>query len=185
VHMRRQDGTRCGGAYANGAVTVHWSDPADASQHTIPMASPFVSKLAGIAARVHAGGAFDVIYSHYLEPYGVSAHLAAQMTGCPHVVRMAGSDAGRLWHHPQLEALYDHVLRSAEAVIAAGAVAERARQRGVVPERIVADGGFNVPDTLFAPTGARLDLAALRREIDAVPELRPLMWGGFAGGRPY
>ena len=102
----------------------------------IPMASPFVSKLAAIAARVHSESPFDVIYSHYLEPYGVAAYLAAQMVGAPHVARMAGSDAGRLWHHPQLEMLYDHVLRSAEVVIAAGKVAERAIQRGVAPDRI-------------------------------------------------
>ena len=114
-------------------MTVHWTDPVDRSQSYIPMASPFVSKLAAMAARVHSERPFDVIYSHYLEPYGVAGCLAAQMTGVPHVVRTAGSDAGRLWHHPQLEALYDHVLRSAEAVVAAGAVAERAVQRGVSP----------------------------------------------------
>ena len=129
----RRSGCTCGPRigqrarlYGTGSVTVHWTDPVDRSQSYIPMASPFVSKLAAIAARVHSECPFDVIYSHYLEPYGVAGHLAAQMIGVPHVVRMAGSDAGRLWHHPQFEALYDHVLRSAEVVIAAGPVAERA-----------------------------------------------------------
>ena len=63
----------------------------DQSQIYIPMASPFVSKLAGIAARVHSEICFDVIYSQYLEPYGVAAYLAAQITGVPDVSRMAGS----------------------------------------------------------------------------------------------
>ena len=72
---------------------------------------------------VHAERPFDVILfplSRALRGRGPSRR---QMTGVPHVVRTAGSDAGRLWRHPQLEALYDHVLKSAEAVICGGAVA--------------------------------------------------------------
>src|SRR5258708_4540838 len=130
MYMRPQDWDRCGAAYGAGSVTVHWTDPVDRSQSHIPMASPFVTKLAATAARAHAERPFDVIYSHYMEPYGVAGYLAAQMTGVPHVVRMAGSDAARLSHHPQFELLYDHVLRSAEVVVATGAVAERAIQRG-------------------------------------------------------
>ena len=164
---------------------MHWTDPVDGSQSYIPMASPFVSKLAAIAARVHSERPFDVIYSHYLEPYGVAAHLASQITGLPHVVRMAGSDAGRLWRHPQFEPLYDHVLRSAEIVVAAGVVAERAARAGVDPNRIVFGGGVVVPDDVFAPEGPTLDLAALRAEVAADPDLRDLLWGDFAGDKPY
>jgi glycosyltransferase involved in cell wall biosynthesis len=185
MHMRLEDWDRCDGDYGAGSVTVHWSDPADNSQSYIPMASAFVSKLAAIAGRLHAEKRFDVIYSHYMEPYGVAAYLAAQMSDVPHVVRMAGSDAGRLWHHPQLEALYDHVLRSAAVVIAVGPVAERAIERGVDPGKIIAGGGFAVPEDLFTPNGPPLDLAALRDELDAEPALRHLMWGGFAADRPY
>jgi glycosyltransferase involved in cell wall biosynthesis len=185
MHMRAEDWERCEARYESGSVTVHWTDPIDGSQSYIPMASPFVTKLAGIAAKVNAERPFDVIYSHYLEPYGVAGHLAAQMTGVPHVARMAGSDAGRLWHHPQFEALYDHVLRSAEIVIAAGTVAARARERGIAPERIVHGGQFVVPEDLFTPEGSALDLAALRAEVATNPELQDLMWGGFRGDRPY
>jgi glycosyltransferase involved in cell wall biosynthesis len=185
MHMRAQDWARCEARYSAGSVTVHWSDPVDRSQSYIPMASPFVSKLAAIAARVHAQSRFEVIYSHYLEPYGVAAHLAAQMTGVPHVARMAGSDAGRLWHHPQFEALYDHVLRSAELVIAGGKVARRAIERGVEPERIASGGAFVVPDDLFAPEGPVLDLSALRAEVERDPDVADLTWGEFAGDRTY
>jgi glycosyltransferase involved in cell wall biosynthesis len=183
--MRAQDWERCAAAHDSGSVTVHWTDPADRSQSYIPMASPFVSKLAATAARVHSERPLDVIYSHYLEPYGVAGLLAAQMTGLPHVVRMAGSDAGRLWHHPQLELLYDHVLRSAEAVVAMGAVAERAVQRGVSPDRIVRGGDFVVPEHLFTPEGPTLDVAALRAEATADPQFSDLMWGNLAADRPY
>jgi glycosyltransferase involved in cell wall biosynthesis len=183
--MRPADWDRCGGVYGAGAVTVHWTDPADSAQAYIPMASPFISKLAGIAARLHADHPFDVILSHYLEPYGVAGHLAAEIARVPHVVRTAGSDAGHLWHHPQLEMLYDHVLRSAHTVIAGGTVAERARQRGVDPGRIADGGGFAVPDDLFCPEGPRLDLAAVRADAQADPEFRDLLWGELAADRPY
>jgi glycosyltransferase involved in cell wall biosynthesis len=185
MHMRPVDWQRCEARYSPGSVTVHWTEPADASQSYLPMASPFVSKLAGTAARVHSEHPFDVIFSFYLEPYGVAGHLAAQIVGVPHVVRMAGSDAGRLWHHPQFEALYDHVLCSAETVITAGAVAQRAIERGVDPARIEFGGGFAMPDELFAPNGSVLDYAAIRTEIEADSDLRHLLWGGFAGDRPY
>jgi len=185
MHMRLQDWLRCEGTYGAGSVTVHWTDPVDRSQAHIPMASPFVTKLAGIAARMHREPGFDVIYSHYLEPYGVAGHLASQITGVPHVVRMAGSDAGRLWRHPQFEETYDHVLRSAEAVVAVGQVAERAAARGVAPERIVPGGEFALPSDLFAPGGAALDLAALRSEVAQDPETRDCLWGDFAAEAPY
>jgi glycosyltransferase involved in cell wall biosynthesis len=183
--MRAQDWERCAAAYDSGSVTVHWTDPVDRSQSYIPMASPFVSKLAGIVAQAHAERPFDVIYSHYLEPYGVAGFLAAQMTRVPHVSRMAGSDAGRLWRHPQLAPLYDHVLRSADAVVAVGAVAERAIERGVSPDRIVRSGGFVVPADLFTPEGPKLDFASLRAEATADSEFRDLVWGNFAADRPY
>jgi glycosyltransferase involved in cell wall biosynthesis len=185
MYMRARDWDRCEAVCGNGSVTVHWTDPVDSSQSYIPMASPFVSKLTGVAARVHSENAFDVVYSHYIEPYGVAGHLAAQIAGVPHVVRMAGSDAGRLWHHPQFEALYDHVLRTAEVVIAAGTIAERAHQRGVAPDRIAVGGSFALPENLFTRDGPTLDLPKLRVEIQSDPDFRDLQWGEFEGNRPY
>ncbi|HVY56370.1 MAG TPA: glycosyltransferase [Xanthobacteraceae bacterium] len=185
MHMRAEDWDRCGGQYPGGSVTVHWTDPVDRSQSYIPMASPFVSKLAGLTARVHAQHPLDVILSFYMEPYGIAGHLAAQMTGVPHVVRMAGSDAGRLWSHPQFEALYDHVLRSADAAILSRRLAERANSRGVRRDHIAADEPFVLPEELFRPDGPKLDLAAVTSEATSDPQTRDLVWGGFAGERPY
>jgi glycosyltransferase involved in cell wall biosynthesis len=189
IHMRRGDWKRCQGNYdgpaGSGSVTVHWTDPVDRSQHYIPLASPFVSKLAGIAIKLHGERPFDVVYSHYLEPYGVAAHLAAGATGVPHVARMAGSDAGRLWLHPQLEAAYDCVLRSAATVITGGNVAGRARGRGVDPSRIVEGERFVLPQELFCPQGPKLDFVALRSEVElASPELADAFWGKFSGELP-
>jgi glycosyltransferase involved in cell wall biosynthesis len=185
MHMRAEDWQHCEATYDGGSVTVHWTDPVDHSQAYIPMASPFVSKLAGIAVRLNAGHPFDVIHSFYLEPYGVAGHLAAQMTGVPHVTRTAGSDAGHLWRHPQLEALYDHLLRSAAGVITSNVVAARAVERGVDADRIAFAGGVVVPENVFTPVGSRLDLAGLRSEVASDPDLFDLCWGEFAGNLPY
>jgi len=185
MHMRRVDWERCQASYGTGSVTIHWTDPVDRSQFYIPMASPFVSKLATVAATAHHAHGFDVIFSHYLEPYGIAGYLTAQMTGLPHVVRMAGSDAGRLWRHPQFEALYDHVLRSAEIVVAAHAVAARAAEHGVDPGRIAAGGGYGLPEDLFTAEGPRLDLKGLKAEIETDRELQGAMWGDFVPDRPY
>jgi glycosyltransferase involved in cell wall biosynthesis len=185
IYMQPEDWARCQGSYGAGRVTVHWTDPVDRSQAYIPMASPFVTKLAGTAARAHAKAAFDVVYSHYLEPYGIAGHLAAEIMGVPHVTRMAGSDAGRLWHHPQFEAIYDHVLKSAEAVVAVGTVAERAIARGVAADRIKPGGYFSIPEQLFTPEGPRLDLNALRDAIARDEDFRELMWGEFVADRPH
>jgi glycosyltransferase involved in cell wall biosynthesis len=192
IHMRRQDWKRCEASYSaegsglGGSVTLHWTDPLDRSQHYIPLASPFVSKLAGTAVKVHTERPFDMIYSHYLEPYGIAGHLAGGFAHVPHVMRMAGSDAGRLWRHPQLETLYDHVLRSAATVIASGTVAGRAIKHGIDPGRIVGGERFVLPEELFCPQGPELDIAALRREVElGSPELRDAFWGEFSGELPF
>ncbi len=185
MHMRQEDWARCEAQFKNGSLTVHWSDPVDRSQSYLPMASPFVSKLAAMAATLHAKRPFDVIYSHYMEPYGVAGHLASEITGVPQVVRMAGSDAGRLWHHPQLEALYDHVLRSAEIVIAGGSVARRAIEHGVEAGRIAFGGGYEVPETFFTPNGPVLDFQALRKEVESSGEAGDPFWGELSGERKH
>jgi glycosyltransferase involved in cell wall biosynthesis len=182
MHMRHADWQRCEAGYGRGSVSVHWTDPVDRSQSYIPMASPFVTKLAALAAEAHAQLPFDVILSHYLEPYGVAAHLAAEITGAPHIARTAGSDAGRLWRHPQFARLYDHVLRSAEIVIAAGAVAERAVAHGVDAARIAFGGTYIVPQDVFTPEGPSLEVAEFCAEAGQDPELRDQLWGELPAG---
>jgi glycosyltransferase involved in cell wall biosynthesis len=186
MHMRPEDWQRCEAVYGAGSVTVHWTEPVNSSQFYIPMANPFISKLATQAAQTHAEHRLDVIMSYYIEPYGMAGHLAAQMTGAPHVVRMAGSDAGRLWHNPQLGTVYNHVLRSAETVLLSGAVATRAVQCGIERTRIVSGGDFIVPENVFTPFSPALSLPAWARDFECDPDLSSdLLWGELAAGMPY
>lgn len=185
MFMRAADWSLCSGPVGDGRVTVHWTDPVDRAQAHIPQGSACVSKLCGLALRAHAQAPFDLVYSHYMEPYGIAAHLAAQAMDVPHVARMAGSDAGRLWRHPQFELAYDHILRSAHTVMLAGVVAERGIERGIEAARIAFDGGFVVPEDVFTPEGPSLDIPALLAEVAGDPVAGTRVWGGYSPARPH
>ncbi len=183
--MRDEDWARCEADYGSGYVRVHWTDPVDAVQWHIPMGSPFVSKLASLGAAVGAEIDFDVVFSYYMEPYGIAGHLIADMLKVPHVIKTAGSDAGRLWSHPQLQPIYDHVFRSADYLVAGGKVAERMMSIGIDRGRIWPDPDFTVQDDLFTPAGPALDVAGLCAAAKEDPAFANLQWGQFRDDIPY
>lgn len=90
--------------------------PSSLTRH-IPNSSAAVSRLAGAALEVVRANQCDLIFSNYLEPYAVAAHLVANWTGLPHVVKTAGSDRFRLMKHPDMAPAYKAVLRSAACII--------------------------------------------------------------------
>ena len=87
-------------------------------QHVyIPSGNPVVSKLATLALdHIHRNRP-DVIYAHYLEPYGIVSMLVSLYAGLPFVVRHAGSDLFRLMPTDQLRSLYQACLKSATIVL--------------------------------------------------------------------
>lgn len=168
--MREQDWLLCDGDYpGGGSVRVHWSDVPDYRQRHIPWHNPLATKLASIAAEVIKEHDLQVVLSYYLEPYGVAGHLAAEMTGRPHVVKHAGSDVGHLRLHPQFRPLYDHVFRSAQRVITGGTVAQELKDIGVAEEKIFLRDDFRLPESIFCPEGNTLDLKQLFCEMAADP----------------
>lgn len=104
---------------AAGGVTVVDVPAPDAGMRHIPQTDATVSRLAGAAAEVVRAFHCDVVYSNYLEPCGVAAHMAAQWTDTPHVVRTAGTDRHRLMNSGALHQAYKQVLRGADAVLTA------------------------------------------------------------------
>lgn len=178
--MRPEDWSRCEGSYSTGgSVSVHRT-VYDHRQRHIPAHNPFASKLASIAATVIREHDLELIFSYYLEPYGVAGHLAAEMTGRPHVVKHAGSDVGRLRQHPQLGPLYDHVLRAAARVITGGSVAEEILRSGIHQHRLFLGDDFRLPEDLFTPNGPAMDLKGLFAELAEDPE-----WGQRLRGRSF
>lgn len=182
--MRDRDWSHCEADYGQGAVHVHWTDPLDRSQWHIPTSSPFVTKLASIATDVCTAHGLEVIFSFYLEPYGVAGHLAAGFTGLPHVIKTAGSDVGRLWRHPQFKTVYDHVLGAADYIVAGGQVAKELVKIGVPRARLRPDMTFTVPESVFTPEGPRLRLDEVRNALSGAPDLEPFYWGSIREDLP-
>src|SRR5260370_42547185 len=102
--------------------------------------------------------------------------------GLPHVVRTAGSDAGRLWGLPQFVALYDHIFNSASAVLCSRSVVSKMVEIGAEPSRVVWDfeKHVNLLD-LFAPDGPALDVDLLRDRVlgGKEEEFHGLLFGEF------
>ena len=84
----------------------------------------------------------------------MAAHLVAPTMGLPHIVRTAGSDAGRVWLLPQYQGLYDEILAAAEAIICSPGVASKmAAVAGPAAQVISTPGKHENLSDLFSPGG--------------------------------
>lgn len=158
LQMRDEDWDCCEAVYpSGGSVAVYWT--ALRPEHThVPMGPAFVTRLASTAVSVVREFGAECIFSFYLEPYGVAGHLAASITGTPHLVKLAGSDRGRLWLQPDMRPLYDAVLQQAAAVFSSGPLARRLEACGVPPERMQPIAPVMMPTGEFRPEGETLEV---------------------------
>lgn len=147
---------------AGGRVVVHASAQFDsrALSH-IPLANPFVSKLAGLATEVIELHGCVAVLAYYLEPYAVAGWLAAKWTGRPLIVKHAGSDLDRLMRVPELATTYKQILRSADAVVTQRGLMARFTGIGVGRDRLEVDPGFAVPVEVFNPAAEPITLDGL------------------------
>jgi glycosyltransferase involved in cell wall biosynthesis len=127
----------------------------------IPVANPYVTRLASLATEVVRRHRCEVIFAYYFEPYGVSAWLASRWTDRPLIVKHAGSDLDRLARVPDLATAYKEVVRSADAVVTRTSLIPRFVGMGVAPERITVDRPFALPPVFFGPDAPVLDVAAV------------------------
>jgi len=166
MFMREEDWARCEAQYGAGSVNVHWTESYGQREWHIPDGKPYATKLASLALELVRHQPIDLIYSYYLEPYAVAGHVVAQATELPHVVRTAGSDAGRLWSLTQFAGLYNHIFKSANAILCSPSVTRKMIEIGVEPGRIAAlpEKHVNLLE-LFAPGGAVLDVDLLRTGV--------------------
>jgi len=188
MFMRNEDWVRCEGQYGAGSVRVYWTHSYGHRQWHIPNGTPFITKLASLGLELVQNHAIDLIYSHYVEPYCIAGHLVAQAAGLPHVVRTAGTDAGRLWNLPQFGALYSHIFTSADAIICGPTTARKMVEAGVEPTRIALkpEKYINLVE-LFNPHGPALDVAALRDQIlnGETDEFQSSLFGDFDSSLTY
>jgi glycosyltransferase involved in cell wall biosynthesis len=177
IYMRPEDRSQIEATYESGRVTVHTTAPLDRSQGHIPLSNPFITKLTSLGLSVGRTAPVDVVFSFYLEPYAVAGHLISQALGCPHVVRTAGSDAGRLWKHEQFMPLYDEIFIRAKAIWTSTAVRNRLVKLNL-DERKFWDGAAPMPaDDLFTPEGPVLDINQLMCDAQSDPEFQNQTFG--------
>ena len=188
MYMREEDWALCDGQYGSGSVQVHWTESYGQRQWHIPNGAPFITKMTSIGLQLAERQSLDVIYSHYVEPYCIAGHFLAQAKRLPHVVRTAGTDAGRLWRLPQFSTLYSHIFTSADAVVCGPTVARQMIEAGVKPARIAIkpERHVNLVE-LFTQDGPVLDVAALRDQILKAEndEFRSSLFGEFDPSLTY
>lgn len=155
--MLRPDFSQSGGT----RVFIHNTEKNDRALY-IPWANPYVTKLTGIALSVARSYGCDLIYGHYLEPYGVAASLVSSWSGIPYRVRHAGSDIGRLVLVPELGEVYREVLCRAEKVVTSGPRhKERLVGLGTRVNSLLFDRMYSVNTECFNPKVQPLDVQTI------------------------
>ncbi|HEU5374884.1 MAG TPA: glycosyltransferase [Ktedonobacteraceae bacterium] len=142
-----------------GSITVH-STSKEGRRHYIPYANPYLSKLAAIASEVIRDFGCDLIYSYYLEPYAVAAHLASRWTGVPYGLRHAGSDVGVLFQSHELQATYREVILAEDFVVATPATYRSFLHLGIQQNQLYLPAPC-LPSGVFTPDAAPLNINAL------------------------
>lgn len=148
----RAPGGECQPQFADsgGRVDVLSTRPPDRRQlYYIPMGNPTVTRLATMATDVIRAHDCRAIFSYYLEPYGVAAHLASQWTKVPYVFKHAGSDLHRLMELDELQTAYNEVLLAANRVISRGPSRKLLLDAGVREDQITNRAGFSLPTEFF------------------------------------
>jgi glycosyltransferase involved in cell wall biosynthesis len=147
-----------------------------------------VTKLTSLGLELAYKQSIDMIVSYYVEPYCLAAHIVAQATGLPQVARTAGSDAGRLWQLPQFGACYNHIFKSANAIVCSPSLIPKMISIGVESDRITSNPEKHVSLLdLFAPDGPALDVEKLRQEVSSAEQdqFRQSLFGEFDPSLSY
>ena len=118
----------------------------------------FTSRIASIAIDAIRKYDIDLIYSHYLLPYGISAMIAKQATGKPLVVQHAGSDITRLFSYPSLKSIFLEVFSNADRIIAYSKTKTHLGESMEYARKFV-NPGFGIDLKAFNPDAEKLDLS--------------------------
>lgn len=164
IHLEDNDSNMLEPDFLNksgGFVKVHFTTPLKMGSY-IPWAQPYVSKLAGLAIEIGELNKCEVIYSHYLEPYGVAAAIVAQYLSIPFILRHAGSDIGRLAAHPELKTIYKAVISKSQAIITPNSkVLNILEELGAEKKHIIIDRLHSIPTDYFNPNAIPLNTEIL------------------------
>jgi glycosyltransferase involved in cell wall biosynthesis len=104
---------------------------------SIPFSRYYESRIVSMALDVMNKYEIDVIYSHYLLPYGVSALMLKKLTNRPWVLRHAGSDITRLFSFSQLKSVFIECFRAADRIIGYTNTAQALTEHNIPLTRVV------------------------------------------------
>ena len=160
---------------ADGRVEVDSTDRPDRSKiYYIPLGNPTVTRLVSRALKAVEDEGCEVIFSQYLEPYGLAASIVGAWTNTPFVFKHAGSDLFRLMDVPDLQPCYREVLCRAHRVITGGSSQAVVRSYGVSEAQIASGFGFGLPKVAFQPAAPAADLGRMLA-------LARVRWAGAEG----
>ncbi|OGG49434.1 hypothetical protein A2763_03865 [Candidatus Kaiserbacteria bacterium RIFCSPHIGHO2_01_FULL_54_36] len=108
----------------------------DAPPRHIPFSEGYVTRLVALGLRAIEKNGADVIYAHYLEPYGVAGLLLKQLTGLPLVVCHAGSDIYKLFKHTDYSYVLGRILQSADIALMSHSLFDVANALGIPQKRL-------------------------------------------------
>jgi glycosyltransferase involved in cell wall biosynthesis len=118
----------------------------DHRHYYIPAGTPVVSKLVSTGLELVERVGPDVIFSSYLEPYGVAGAFLSAVTGVPHATSHGGSDVGRLMKTRGLAKCHEMVFNSACAV-----VTNRGDQLRIPAEKRIPATSIRLRSDIFYP----------------------------------
>jgi glycosyltransferase involved in cell wall biosynthesis len=104
----------------------HLLEPKNVSVFTITpnFRSPLVMKsdyyserLANNAINIIKKNNIDMIYSHYMLPYGFAGFITKKITKKPHIVTPAGSDIGMVYKSNEINIIFDEIFKDADKII--------------------------------------------------------------------
>ena len=84
---------------------------------SIPFSRFYESRLSSIALDVVKKYDCDIVYSHYLLPYSISALLLKKIVNRPWVLQHAGSDITRLFSFSQLKSIFIECFNNSDKVV--------------------------------------------------------------------
>jgi glycosyltransferase involved in cell wall biosynthesis len=160
TYLFDDDAQKLEGSFGLGKISVLRTNQFDSRQFYIVPENPTITKLTalGLEAVRHYG--CEVIFSNYLEPYAVAAHLISTWTETPHVQTHAGSDVGRLAGDEQLCPVYREILSRADTFVAKSNLARTLWS----PDGLaLTPAPYAPPPEFFCPSVPALDVNSLLR----------------------
>ncbi len=130
---------RCGGR-----LTVHFTTT-ETPKH-IPFSKIYFTKLFSLGLDVCNNFGCDIVFSFYLEPYGLVGAILPDYLDIPLITRHAGSDISRLLGNDKLRSAYAYALKKSTRIITSPATAKKLIDIGIDKNKF----SFNVRD-LFPP----------------------------------